>query len=261
MQIFYHLQEWKQKRHIIPNSKSIGFIPTMGNLHKGHASLYKKSIQENDCTVASIFINPTQFNNKNDFSFYPRTLDEDLALLESLGVDYCIVPNETSIYPDNYNYQIHETVQQELMEGKVRPGHFTGVLTVVMKLFNLVKPHKAYFGEKDFQQLQLIRNMTKAFFMDIEIIACETIREDSNLACSSRNNRLSIEQRQLADIFAKLFHQNLTDSILLEKLTALGIEVEYLETHFNRRFIAINLNGIRLIDNYSIPGLRIYDNI
>lgn len=252
MQIFYHLHEWQKVRQTIPNDYSIGFIPTMGNLHKGHAALYQRSIQENDCTVASIFINPTQFNNNNDFCLYPRTLEADLELLEKLGVDYCIIPNETDMYADNYSYQIQEANQQELMEGKVRPGHFTGVLTVVMKLFNLVKPHKAYFGEKDYQQLQLIRNMVKAFFIEIEIIPCETIREDSSLACSSRNNRLNAEQRQLADSFAKMFHQNIEDSILLEKFADMGIAVEYLEYHFNRRFIAVNIGGIRLIDNYCI---------
>ncbi|OEH46993.1 Pantothenate synthetase [Legionella parisiensis] len=161
----------------------------MGNLHAGHASLFLTSKKENDHTASSLFINPTQFNQAEDFKHYPRTLDADLKIMEDSGVDFCILPDEKSIYADGYNYQVHEHQLCQLMEGAHRPGHFNGVLTVVMKLLNLVKPHRAYFGEKDYQQYSLIHGMAKAFFMDTEIKACPTIREASGLAYSSRNNR------------------------------------------------------------------------
>ena len=253
MQIFHDLNEWRQARQSLPAHASLGFVPTMGNLHLGHASLYTASREENDVTVASIFINPTQFNRTDDFIHYPRTLDADLELLKEIGVDYCLLPTEPAIYKDDYHYQIQEDSYSLLLEGKQRPGHFTGVLTVVMKLFNLVKPHRAYFGEKDYQQLQLIRNMVAAFFMDIEIKSCQTIREASGLACSSRNNRLNYEQRKLADQFASIFHQTeLANEQLITKINNLGIEVEYLEKHKNRRLVAVKIGSVRLIDNYHI---------
>lgn len=253
MKIFHHLDEWRSFRHTIPAKLSIGFVPTMGNLHHGHASLYKMSQQENDRTIASLFINPTQFNHRDDFTHYPRTLDADLELLQNHGVDYCLLPTEQAIYVDNYHYQVQETHCSLPLEGQHRPGHFTGVLTIVMKLLNLVKPHRAYLGEKDYQQLQLIRGMVSAFFMDIEIIPCPTVREPSGLPYSSRNNRLSNEQRQIASQFAHIFHQ-MTVPIdqLINKINDLGVEVEYLEEHDGRRFVAIKIGDIRLIDNYLI---------
>jgi pantoate--beta-alanine ligase len=142
------------------------------------------------------------------------------------------------------------------MEGKHRPGHFNGVLTVVMKLLNLTQPHRAYFGEKDYQQLQLIRDMTNAFFMDVEIKACPTIRETSSLAYSSRNNRLSKEQRDIADQFAQIFHQRaLSIDQITHKLNNIGLIIEYLEVHDNRRFVAVKIGDIRLIDNYMLDLL------
>jgi len=253
MQVFNSPEEWRSFRHQIPNTLELGFVPTMGNLHAGHASLYKKSLQENDRTIASIFINPTQFNQRGDFTNYPRTLEEDLALLSKLGVHYCLLPDEQSMYPDNYRYQVQENKQSMLMEGEHRPGHFNGVLTVVMKLLNLAKPHRAYFGEKDYQQFELIRDMSSAFFMDTEIIACPTVRESSGLACSSRNNRLNKEQRQLADQFANIFHQDLPAEQIMAQLNHLGVYVEYIEEHGQRRFIAVKIGDVRLIDNYPLP--------
>ncbi len=254
MQIFHNLDEWRCVRHSLPANLSLGFVPTMGNLHMGHASLFTASRQENDLTIASIFINPTQFNHADDFTHYPRTLDADLELLANTGVDYCLLPTELAIYPNSYRYQIQENNACQLMEGKQRPGHFTGVLTVVMKLLNLVEPHRAYFGEKDYQQLQLIRDMVAAFFMDTDIKSCPTIRETSGLAYSSRNNRLNSAQRQLADQFARIFHQAaLPNEQLMTELNHLGVDVEYLEEHNSRRFIAIKIGDIRLIDNYQNP--------
>lgn len=252
MQIFHNLNEWRLVRHSISNSVSVGFVPTMGNLHIGHASLYTLSKQENDCTVASIFVNPAQFNQANDFTLYPRTLDDDLEMLTKLGVDYCLLPNEQAIYADNYRYQIQENHYAQLMEGLHRPGHFTGVLTVVMKLLQLAKPTRIYLGEKDYQQFRLIRDMVAAFFMDIEVKPCPTIREPSHLPFSSRNNRLSKEQREIADQFARVFHQpNLSKEQLIAELASLDVTVEYLEEHESRRFVAVKVGDIRLIDNYS----------
>lgn len=253
MQIFHDIDEWRRIRQTLPGNALIGFAPTMGNLHLGHASLYTLSCQENDYTVASIFINPTQFNQRDDFTCYPRTLDADLELLTKLDVDFCLLPRESAIYADQYHYQVQENYRNLLMEGKHRPGHFTGVLTVVMKLLHLVKPQRAYFGEKDYQQLQLIREMVCAFFMDVEIKACPTIREESGLAFSSRNNRLTPEQRQLAEKFAQVFHQTaFPKEELIAQLTALGIGVEYLEEMEGRRFVAVKIGDIRLIDNYQL---------
>ncbi|MDI9818908.1 MULTISPECIES: pantoate--beta-alanine ligase [unclassified Legionella] len=252
MKIFYNLTEWLAFRHSL--ASSLGFVPTMGNLHAGHASLFNKSKEENECTVASLFINPTQFNQPADFIHYPRTLEADLSLLASLGVDYCLIPEEQEVYNDNYRYQIQEKELCQIMEGKHRPGHFTGVLTVVMKLLNLIKPQRAYFGEKDYQQYLLIKGMASAFFIDTEIKACPTVREASGLAFSSRNNRLTPPQRLEAELFARIFHQNKTCEALVEELSANNINVEYLEEYQGRRFIAVMIGEIRLIDNYRLSN-------
>ncbi|HCJ4037005.1 TPA: pantoate--beta-alanine ligase [Legionella pneumophila] len=250
MQIFHNLNEWIHFRNTLSPDLSLGFAPTMGNLHAGHASLFLASSKENHYTVSSLFVNPTQFNNPDDYKHYPRTVDADLELMTQNGVDFCILPNENEIYTDGYAYQVQENRLEQLMEGKHRPGHFNGVLTIVMKLFNLVKPTRAYFGEKDYQQLLLIQGMVKALFMDIEIKSCPTVREKSGLACSSRNNRLTPSQREIADEFAKIFHQNKSSAMISKELEALGITVEYIEEFQGRRFAAVKIGDIRLIDNY-----------
>jgi pantoate--beta-alanine ligase len=252
MQIYQDLNHWRQVRQTLPENHSLGFVPTMGNLHEGHASLYEVSHKENDYTAATIFVNPTQFNNKDDFTQYPRTLEQDLSLLESLHVDFCILPEEKTMYPEGYRYQISEHEVSLEMEGRHRPGHFTGMLTVVMKLLNLVKPHRAYFGEKDYQQYQLIRDMTSAFFLDTKIISCPTVREPSGLAFSSRNNRLNDNEKVIAEKFAHIFHQTKNPNDAIRQLEQLGITVEYLEEHQGRRFIAVKIGEIRLIDNYCV---------
>ncbi len=252
MQLYNNLDEWRRVRQNIPTSQTIGFVPTMGNLHAGHVSLFSTSARENDCTIVSVFINPTQFNQTYDFTHYPRTLDDDLELLANTGINYCLLPDDKAIYPDGYRYQIEENKYAQHMEGLQRPGHFTGVLTVVMKLLNLAKPDRAYFGEKDYQQLQLIRDMTTAFFMDCEIKACPTIREASGLALSSRNGRLNPEQRQLADRFAQIFHQNVPCKQIISELTEIGVVLDYIEEHEGRRFAAVKIGDVRLIDNYQM---------
>jgi pantoate--beta-alanine ligase len=252
MQIFHELQEWMRFRQSLDPKASIGFVPTMGNLHRGHGSLFTISKQENDYTAASLFINPTQFNQRDDFTHYPRTLEADLKLLEQAAVDFCILPTEQAMYADGYRYQLQETELCQLMEGKQRPGHFTGVLTVVMKLLQLARPHRAYFGEKDYQQYLLIRDMATAFFMNIEVKACPTIREESGLAYSSRNNRLSPSQRLEAEQFARTFHQVNDCEQIIAALKKQGILVEYIEEYEGRRFAAVKIGDIRLIDNYAL---------
>ena len=249
MQIFHNLAEWRQVRKNLPQSLSLGFVPTMGNLHPGHVSLFTVSQQENNYTAVSIFVNPTQFNHQPDFNSYPRTLVADLALLQQTQIDYCLLPDQDAIYHDDYHYHIEETNKSLHLEGKQRPGHFTGVLTIVMKLLNLVKPHRSYFGEKDYQQYQLIRDMVSAFFMDIEIKVCPTMRESSGLAYSSRNQRLNPEQRLLAEQFAQIICQRKACEQIIVELEKLGIMVEYVTDHEYRRYAAVSIDGIRLIDN------------
>lgn len=252
MEIYHSIKEWQQARQEIPAHLNIGFIPTMGNLHIGHMSLVTASKSMNDLTIVSIFINKTQFNNKNDYNAYPRTLNADLKKLKNAGVDYCILPSDEEIYPDYYTCQIIENQQSCDFEGKFRPGHFTGVLTIVMKLFNIVKPQRAYFGEKDYQQLQLIKKMVTAFFMDIEVIACPTIRTANGLAYSSRNKLLSKNDLILANQFAKVLHNGQSCTEIKLQLAALGIAIDYVEDHEQRRFAAVKIGAVRLIDNKKI---------
>ncbi|MCE3045105.1 pantoate--beta-alanine ligase [Legionella sp. 16cNR16C] len=251
MQIFNRLEDWINFRRSLPEKADIGFAPTMGNLHIGHLSLFERSKRENGLTATSLFVNPTQFNRQDDFNHYPRSLEADLQLMENAGVDFCLLPEKEAIYHDGYTYQIQENEFCKLMEGQYRPGHFNGVLTIVMKLFNLIKPDRAYFGEKDYQQYQLIKGMVSAFFMDIEVIGCPTIREESGLAYSSRNNRLTAEQKQLANQFAQIFHQNKSCAEIITELESRGIQVEYLLDYQNRRYVAVLIGDIRLIDNFA----------
>ena len=253
MEIFqHHLTDWQTIRRGLPSSSSLGFIPTMGNLHKGHLSLITQSQRDNDKTAVTLFVNPTQFNHPDDFTYYPRTLDEDLAQLERANIDYCLIPHQKFIYSDDYHYQIHENKQSLFMEGEHRPGHFTGVLTVVMKLLNWVRPTRAYFGEKDYQQLSLIQGMVKAFLLDIDIQSCPTIREPSGLAYSSRNSRLSPKGRKQAEAFAHIFHTTSSREDTIRLLTQADIQIDYIEEHHDRRFAAVLIENIRLIDNYAL---------
>lgn len=255
MQLIHNLQEWQMIRRQLAPELQIGFVPTMGNLHHGHQSLVQACRAHNDITVVSIFINPTQFNRSEDFKHYPKTLEADLALLEQNGVDYCLVPEEQALYPEGFRYRITENQTSLPLEGAKRPGHFDGVLTVVMMWLNLVKPHRSYFGEKDYQQYLLIRDMVKTFFLDIEIIACPTIREEGQLAFSSRNNRLSSAERVMAEQFAKIFHQPKSCDLIRHELSQAGIRVDYVEEQEQRRFAAVYIGDIRLIDNYSLQEI------
>ena len=180
------------------NGKSVGFVPTMGALHDGHASLVKRSVAENDVTVVSVFVNPTQFNDKNDLKNYPRTLEADCKLLEAVSADVVFAPEVAEMYPEEDRRQFSFAPLDTVMEGACRPGHFNGVAQIVSKLFYAVEPDKAYFGEKDFQQLAIIREMVRQLSLNVEIVGCPIVREKDGLAMSSRNTLLSMEERERA---------------------------------------------------------------
>ena len=247
---------WRSIRRTL--NRSIGFVPTMGAIHAGHSSLMTRSVAENDLTVVSIYVNPTQFDNSEDLARYPKTLTGDLAACEAVGVDYVVTPTYDEIYADGFRYQIDETQFSRELCGAHRAGHFTGVLTVVMKLLNIIKADRAYFGEKDYQQFLLIRDMVDAFFMDVEIIACATVRERDGLALSSRNALLSCDARKRAAKLNKLLRSPYPDEEIARKMTCLGFDVDYITTTLGRRFVAASLNGserpVRLIDNVEHAG-------
>ena len=220
--------------------KSIGLVPTMGALHEGHASLVKRAVAENDVVVVSDFVNPTQFNDPNDLIKYPRTLDADCALLEKEGAHIVFAPSVEEVYPEpdtrTFSYAPLDTV----MEGKYRPGHFNGVCQIVSKLFMMVEPDKAYFGEKDFQQLAIIREMVNQMEFPLQIVGCPIVREKDGLALSSRNARLSEEQRQQALNISKTLFKSLewaaghsveeTQQFVEKSIAeAEGLELEYFE--------------------------------
>ncbi|HQB68676.1 MAG TPA: pantoate--beta-alanine ligase [Paludibacteraceae bacterium] len=223
--------------------KTIGFVPTMGALHDGHLTLVKRCVSENDLCFVSVFVNPTQFNDKNDLANYPRTVEADAALLESVGCKVMFVPNADEMYNADEMQKPFEFDfggLDQVMEGRFRPGHFNGVVQVVSKLFKLVQPTRAYFGEKDFQQLAIIRRMVSVMKFPIEIVGCPIVREASGLALSSRNSLLTSEQRQRAvhisqvlkesQIFAlETSVQELHDAVVAAINAREGLDVEYFE--------------------------------
>ena len=229
---------------------TVGFVPTMGNLHEGHASLCRRARKENDFVVVSIFVNSTQFNQSSDFEQYQRTPKDDYKLLESLGVDVVFCPSEEAMYPNGYEVQVSETNLSRELEGEFRPGHFTGVLTIVLKFLNLVQPTRAYFGEKDFQQLMLVKKMVAELFLPIEIVSCPTIREESGLAISSRNMRLTAEQCKKAALLSSLLGSDSSDEAVKLELERQGFSPEYVATKWWRRLAAVWLDKVRLIDNF-----------
>ncbi|ASD62367.1 pantoate--beta-alanine ligase [Bdellovibrio bacteriovorus] len=240
-------QAWRRKQ-----SGTVGFVPTMGALHTGHEELIKQARKNNDLVVLSIFVNPTQFNDPKDLEKYPQTWDQDLAMAEKNNVDAIFFPRYPEMYPDNYRYKVSENEYSTLLDGAHRPGHFDGVLSVVMKLFNVVRPTKAYFGEKDFQQLTLIQGMVESFFMDLEIVPVPTVREEDGLAKSSRNLRLTPEERKKAPAIFKAITKSKTAAEAAASLSAQGFIVDYVTDVGNRRFVAAKLGEVRLIDNVQI---------
>ncbi|MDP3682395.1 MAG: pantoate--beta-alanine ligase [Ignavibacteria bacterium] len=246
-------KEWNDlyfEENLTPSQ--LGFVPTMGALHKGHASLMQKSVSENIRTAVSIFVNSTQFNDPKDLEKYPKTFEQDFQMLEELDVDFLFFPEYEELYSDNFAYQIREDAFSKVLCGAYRFGHFDGVLTVVLKLLNIIKPGRAYFGEKDYQQFKLIKEMVKAFFLQTEIIPCPTVRDEGGLALSSRNLLLSQEERKLALNFPRLLKANKTcDEIKLE-LEQLGFTVDYIDKYDGRRLGAVYAGKVRLIDNVKL---------
>ena len=257
MVVSHGVGDWKKRRDSL-QGLSIGFVPTMGALHRGHASLLERCRRENEIVVASIFVNPSQFNDPRDLERYPRTLDADLALLEELGTDEVFAPSAFEMYPQGYCFRMRSCAAESLMEGAHRPGFFDGVLTVVLKLLHLARADRVYFGEKDYQQFKLIREMVEDFFLPTNIVACATVRERSGLAASSRNELLTAQGRAKA---ASIFHALTTAPTAAAARSALeadGFEVDYVEEHWGRRFAAARLEGVRLIDNVVLTHAAVY---
>jgi pantoate--beta-alanine ligase len=201
MKLINSIQEMKSLRRNIRGT--LGFVPTMGYLHEGHISLVQQSVKDNDTTAVSIYVNPTQFGPNEDFQAYPRDLERDLKLLEKAHTDIVFFPSNTEMYPDDYCTWIDVEKITARLEGEIRPGHFRGVATIVTKLFNIVQPDKAYFGQKDAQQALVIQRMTKDLNMNLDVIIMPTLREKDGLAMSSRNTYLNPEERKTATILYK----------------------------------------------------------
>lgn len=253
MQVFEHLPAWRLERSKQVEQKvTLGFIPTMGALHEGHLSLVRRSRSENDRTLVSIFVNPTQFDDPADLARYPRTIDADLAALHAEQTDFVLLPRSDDFYRDGFRYRVTEICLATVLEGAHRPGHFDGVLTVVMKLLNVAQADRAYFGEKDWQQLSLVRGMVDAFFVPTTIVGCPTIREADGLALSSRNRNLAPDDRQVAPRFYGVLSSAPTAGDAARELREAGFHVDYVEDRDGRRLGAVRLGGVRLIDNVPI---------
>ncbi|MFO7656838.1 MAG: pantoate--beta-alanine ligase [Bacteroidales bacterium] len=258
------------------SSGNVGFVPTMGALHKGHLSLIQNSKEKNHSTVVSIFVNPTQFNDKNDFEKYPRNIDKDLEMLHNAGCNIVFVPYEKEIYPEPDKRVFDLGGLDLMMEGNCRPGHFNGVAQVVTRLFEIVKPQRAYFGYKDFQQLAIIRYIVKQYSIPVEIVACPIVRENNGLAMSSRNTRLSEEEREKASKISKVLFflrenynrfysvAEMKKYVSAELNEEEGFDLEYFEIVAEETLlppsglkqpvskvgcIAVWVGGVRLIDN------------
>ena len=276
MKLIHTIKELRAELDIQRSAgKKIGLVPTMGALHAGHASLVKLAVAENDVVVVSDFVNPTQFNDQNDLLKYPRTLEADCELLEKEGADYVFAPSVEEVYPEPDTRQFSYAPLDTVMEGKYRPGHFNGVCQIVSKLFMMVEPHRAYFGEKDFQQLAIIREMVKQMQFPLQIVGCPIVRESDGLALSSRNARLSVEERQQALNISKTLFASVdfskthtvaeTQAFVEESIAkADGLELEYFEmvdgltlqkvnnwedTDYIVGCITVYCGEVRLIDN------------
>ena len=279
MEIIRTVAELKAKLNAARESGSIGLVPTMGALHAGHLSLIERARRENDTVVVSVFVNPTQFNNPNDLATYPRTEEADTAMLCEAGVDYAFIPSVEEIYPEPDTRQFALGSVAEVMEGAMRPGHFNGVAQIVSKLFDFTRPTRAYFGEKDFQQIAVIRKMVELEGFDLEIVDCPIKREADGLAMSSRNVRLTPEQRAIAPAIHKALEGSLswaadhsveeTKRYVIDEINSFPqMEVEYYEivdaltmqpvsdwaeTDSAVGCVTVFCGDVRLIDNIKYP--------
>jgi len=279
MLIFTEIKSLQQEIKSLKNGTTIGFVPTMGALHEGHLSLVEQAKKENNIVVVSIFVNPTQFDNADDLINYPKTIEKDLSLLKSFNCDIVFTPTSKEIYADNIQSQSFDFDGLEYqMEGKFRAGHFNGVGTIVKRLFDVVKPHKAYFGEKDYQQIQIIRKMVKKNKLPVQIISCPIHREKDGLAMSSRNARLTEVQRAAAPFIYETLKKakikfgtknasevlnwvenefknqpvfNLEYIEIADEETLLPVETKNPSKKY-RAFIAVFAGKVRLIDNISL---------
>jgi len=256
--------------------KSIGLVPTMGALHEGHASLIRRCVSENEVTFVSVFVNPTQFNNKEDLAKYPRDLMRDAELLSSINADFIFAPTPEEMYTSeemNTTFQFDFAGLDQVMEGKMRPGHFNGVVQVVSKLFYMVQPDRAYFGEKDYQQLAIIRRMKDVMHFDIQIIGCPIVREASGLALSSRNERLSPAEKETAVNISRVLFASLdyakthsvseTEQWVISEINGIeGLEVEYYEIVDQTTLLPVQdfSHAIGCVTVYCGP-VRLIDNI
>ncbi|MBK6564896.1 MAG: pantoate--beta-alanine ligase [Saprospiraceae bacterium] len=266
-------------------SKTIGFVPTMGALHQGHLELVKKSIKENNITVCSVFVNPTQFNDKSDLEKYPRTLDKDCTLLRTIKTDVVFAPTVAEIYPSNIEVVVPELGGLDLvMEGEFRPGHFEGMAQVVKRLLDIVKPDRLYMGQKDFQQFTIVQYMLKKLQSEVKLVILKTIRENNGLAMSSRNQRLSEEMKNKAGLIYRTLTTvkkqtgKKTPEMIAEyakkRLSKAGFEVEYFAIvdgnslkivhDFNKHSyvvacVALWAEGVRLIDNMILKNVKKFD--
>ncbi|WP_289741723.1 pantoate--beta-alanine ligase [uncultured Duncaniella sp.] len=279
MEIIRTVAELKAKLNAARENGSIGLVPTMGALHAGHLSLIERARRENDTVVVSVFVNPTQFNNPNDLATYPRTEEADTAMLCEAGVDYAFIPSVEEIYPEPDTRQFALGSVAEVMEGAMRPGHFNGVAQIVSKLFDFTRPTRAYFGEKDFQQIAVIRKMVELEGFDLEIVDCPIKREADGLAMSSRNVRLTPEQRAIAPAIHKALEGSLswaadhsvekTKRYVIDEINSFPqMEVEYYEivdaltmqpvsdwaeTDSAVGCVTVFCGDVRLIDNIKYP--------
>ena len=229
--------------------RPLGWVPTMGYLHEGHLALIKEAKKQNQSVILSVFVNPTQFNEKDDFDAYPRDESRDLSLAKSAGVEAVWLPKHADIYRDGDTFEVSEKIHASQMEGAYRPGHFVGVGTVILKMVQILQAQYVYFGEKDYQQLQLVRDMMRSFFMPVRVIGVVTQREPSGLAMSSRNARLTPEQKnKAASIHENICRQNSAASARAQ-LVKEGFRVDYVQDYQGRRYVAAWLDEVRLIDN------------
>ena len=255
--------------------KSLGFVPTMGALHDGHLALIRESHRENEITVCSIYVNPTQFSNADDLARYPRTIDRDIEMLESVGCNVLFCPSNEEVYPEKSRIKFDFGPLEQLMEGKFRPGHFSGVATVVSKLFNIVQPSKAYFGQKDFQQFKIVECLVQELKFNVQLRCVPIQREKDGLAMSSRNMRLDNEQRRNAVVFyeslqmaKRRLEEGLSMSLVREEIkkhceSKPGVKLEYLELTDTSNFVqseSVTSKAILLIAGY-VGEVRLIDNL
>ena len=256
MKVVHTIKELQEELSTLrQQGKSVGLVPTMGALHAGHASLVKRCVAENQVTVVSDFVNPTQFNDLNDLKKYPRTLDADCQLLDACGASFVFAPSVEEIYPEpdtrHFSYAPLDTV----MEGAFRPGHFNGVCQIVSKLFDIVKPDRAYFGEKDFQQLAIIREMVKQMKFPLEIVGCPIVREADGLALSSRNSRLNDEERKNALNISK----TLFESRNFAASHSVAETKQFVEEAINQA-PGLRLEYFELVDGRTLQSIQNWDD-